>query len=151
MKLASTITLLAAIAFAFEPTTAKADDEGAALVGGLIGGIIIGSILDDDRHKHHHVSYSYGRPHRGHHNSGYYKWVRVKIWVPGRYVYSCDEYGNRYRTWHRGHYTYNKRKVWVSYNNYRRGSRHYDDYCEYDRRDGRRYGHYHDKSRYARY
>ncbi len=149
MKFASTITLLAAIALAFQPA-AKADDEGAALIGGLIGGIIIGSILDDDR-SHHHVSYSSRRHYSNHHSSGYYKWVNVKVWVPGRYVYSCDAYGNSYRTWRRGHYSYNKRKVWVPYRRHGRVDHCYEDSHHYGPKRGGHHGYYREKSDYVRY
>ena len=55
MKSVLTLTLIAAMAVAFTPQKAEAGDDGAKIIGGIIGGLIIGEILDDDRHGHSSV------------------------------------------------------------------------------------------------
>lgn len=147
-KTIASIALFAATVALLPPNAARADDETRALIGGLIGGIVIGSALSD--HTDTHVSVGYGR--RGHHRShGYWTWTTVKQWVPGYYERSCDRYGRTRKVWISGHYTYVKEKVWVESRS--RGGSRYDRYGSHDRRS--RYGDRHDhrrdphRSRYA--
>lgn len=149
MKTISTLTLIAAIAAFITPQQAKAGDKEKAIIGGLIGGIIIGSVLADDDHHHTTVSYSHRSSHRDQCNTGHWEWRSEKRWVPGYYRYSRDRCGYKVRTWVSGYYEYNKRKVWVSDRRYDRSDRHHgrhhssyeerrDRYDRYDRRDDRR-------------
>lgn len=149
-KAISTLTLLAvAAAFAF-PNTARAGDKEKALIGGLIGGIIIGAaIADDDTHTHVSVGYRRGGHHRHHDRHGYWEWVSVKTWVPGYYERRCDRHGHVRKVWVSGHYTYHKKKVWVdahrghghsghSYRSHRgHDDRHYDRHRDDDRHRSR--------------
>src|SRR5690349_18479422 len=100
------LTLAAATAFAFTPKPAKAGDKELAVVGGLIGGLIIGSAIADSHHSDYdHRSATvvvdgrrddrydgryddrYDRYDRYDRNDrGYWKTVSVKIWVPGCWV-----------------------------------------------------------------
>lgn len=143
MKSLLFITLITAILASTTAPTARADREGRALVGGLIGGIIIGSILDDDRHHHNHHSRvhhrSRGYDHRGGCGcSGHYDYISVKTWINGHWSVRYDRYGHCYRDWSPGYYSYDKRRVWVPhkrscrhYSSPRRD--HYDDHYRGDR------------------
>lgn len=142
MKIISTLTLIAVAAGFVAPNTAFAGDKERALLGGLIGGIIIGAaISDDDCDTQVNVGYHAG----GHYqNSGYWEWVSVKTWVPGYYERSCDRYGRTRKVWISGYHTYTKQKVWVearhasppSYGRYNDGYRYNE---RRDQRVGRRY------------
>ncbi|MEM9157816.1 MAG: hypothetical protein AAGB46_02110 [Verrucomicrobiota bacterium] len=124
MKTIITIVVVAALAFANQPS-AQADDKTRAIIGGVIGGMIIGAALDNDKRHHRHVEVRHTtHRHVGHYDDGYYKWVTVRVWVPGKYHYRYDDCGRRYKVWSRGYYDNERKKVWVSYNS-RRG--HYDD------------------------
>ena len=115
--------------------TAKADREGRALIGGIIGGLIIGSIIDDDHRGHHHSRVSVNR-HSSHCRcSGHHDTISVKTWVNGSWSVHYDSYGHRHRDWHPGHYIYREERVWVSHN---RGCRYYSS----PSRGG--YGHHND-------
>ena len=131
-----TLTAVAALLFAPRPATALGDKE-AAILGGLIGGVIIGAALHDafdhDR-SHRHISVSSGHRGRGDdygHSShrhgpscgcsscrsprgGHWTYRSVKVWVPERFSYSYDDCGRRIRHYERGHYEYRREKVWVS-------------------------------------
>ncbi|MBK1878654.1 hypothetical protein [Pelagicoccus mobilis] len=116
MKTIATLTLLAAIAAFMSPQQAVAGDKEKALIGGLIGGIIIGSALADD-HTHVSTTVSYHHGNHGHHrshcNHGHWKWTSTKHWVPGHYKYSRDCHGHSVKIWVSGYYDYHKEKVWV--------------------------------------
>ena len=96
-------------------STARADREGRALVGGLIGGIIIDSILDDDRHLHHHHTRIHHRSrgydrHGGCGYNGHYDYISVKTWINGHWSVSYDRYGHCHLHWCPGYYSYDKRR-----------------------------------------
>ena len=134
------ITLIAILVGSITAANANADREGRALVGGLIGGLIIGSILDDDHHHrrttfHHHSSHRYDSCGcNGHHD-----YISVKTWINGRWLVHYDNCGNRVRNWHPGHYSYIKRRVWVPHN---RGCHYYNgpSHGRYDNRGDRHHG-----------
>lgn len=138
MKIPATASLLAATALAFAPQPAKAGDEVAAAIGGFIGGLVIGSVLDydhDDRFDRydHHVGTTVviGTGHRHPHRAGgYWKTVTVRHWVPGYWAHSCDRYGRPVRVFVEGRWEYRTDRVWVSYGRPDRHGRH-----------GRRHGH----------
>ncbi len=149
MKNLFIFALIAAVIGSTTATTAKADKEGRALIGGLIGGLIIGSALNDNaHHRHSRVSVQYGSGYGhsrgGHYNncscSGHYDHVSVRNWISGGYSVHYDNCGRSYRTWRPGRYAYSNRRVWVPHN---RGCRLYsspghgyrgDDYREDHRR-----------------
>lgn len=133
MKTISSIILIAVIA-SFTAPQAQANKEGRALLGGIIGGIILGNALaDNEIHTSVHVSNSYG-----HHGNGYYDWVSVKTWVPGHYERRYDNCGNRYKAWISGHHSYVRQKVWVeSRRQHRR-----EHYSNQNRHSDHRRGHY---------
>lgn len=162
MKAINALCILVAIAAVITPKQAMAGDKEKAIIGGLIGGIIIGSVLADDDH-HYSTSVSYRRGH-GHHNQcshGRWEWRTEKRWVPGYYRYTRDRCGYKVRTWVSGYHNYHKQKIWVKdcscghYDRHNRSDRHYsrhdrnyDDRSDhrsrydrsdrYDRRDDRR-------------
>ncbi|MGK0236654.1 MAG: hypothetical protein ACI92G_000109 [Candidatus Pelagisphaera sp.] len=142
MKNLFVFALIALILGSATASTAKADREGRALIGGIIGGLIIGSIIDDDDHRHHrsrsHVSVNHSSSHYGSHCgcSGHHDTISVKTWVNGNWSVHYDSYGHRHRDWHPGHYIYRNERVWVAHNRgcsfYSSPSRgnygHHDDY-----------------------
>ena len=144
MKSLLYITLITALVASTAAPEARADREGRALVGGLIGGIIIGSILDDEHHHHHYHNrvHHRSRGHGGYDNgcgcSGHYDYISVKTWINGHWSVSYDRYGHCHRHWRPGYYSYDKRRVWVPH---KRGCRyysaprhgHYDDHYMEDR------------------
>lgn len=122
MKILATVSLLAATTFALAPKPAKAGDEAAAAIGGFIGGLVIGSILDND-HGHYdrynsHVSTSVvigtgnRHPHR---DGGYWKTVTTRHWVPGYWTSTRDRHGHRVRVFVEGRWEHRTERVWVSY------------------------------------
>lgn len=136
MKLTA-LSLAAATAFAFTPKPAVADDKGLALVGGLIGGLVIGSALAD-----HHDTRTVV-VHHDRRDDGYWKTVSVDVWVPGYWV--TERYhGRTHRRWVEGRYECRTDRVWVAYDRRDYGPRHgreigrNDRYDRHDRRDRRR-------------
>ena len=129
------IALAASLAIVAAPI-AHAGDKERALIGGLIGGIIIGSAIEKSHHDR-----SYDRVvisnHHDHHArcgcSGHYEWVTTRVWIPVRYVWNRDSCGRSYRSREGGYYTYEKERVWVT-------DGHHDrrDNREYSYRDRRR-------------
>jgi len=141
LKIPISLSLAAAVVlFAAHQPVAHADDETRALIGGLIGGIILGSAIDDGQH---HVEVGYG--HRRHHRhydgcgcGGHYEWITVRVWVPGGWSFRYDDCGNRYRVRTHGHYIHKKKRVWVSHG-HRDHGRYDHGYRDYGRRHyGRR-------------
>lgn len=139
MKKTAAIVLILAAAIAAAPL-AHAGDKERALIGGLIGGIIIGSALDNDRH-HSHTRVVVRDSHRHHDRcgcSGHYEWVSTRIWIPVNYVTTYDSCGRRIRVREGGHYTYRKERVWVADHGHGRGRDriYYSDRDDrYDRHD----------------
>lgn len=125
------LTLVAATAFAFTAKPAVAGNKELAVIGGVIGGLIIASAISD-----HHDTTVY---HSNHHAGGYWNTVSVNVWVPGYWVTDRDYYGHSHRRYVPGRYECRNDRVWVSYNSHHRydrgDDRHHD---RYDRRDDRR-------------
>ncbi len=125
MKNLLIIMIISALVGSITSTNARPDREGRALIGGLIGGLIIGEIFDNDNHYNHRgPNIHHGSSHRydvcG--CSGHSDYVRVKTWVRGRWHIQYDSSGRRVRTWYPGHYTHTKRRVWVPHS---RGCQNY--------------------------
>lgn len=125
------LSLAAATAFAFTPKPAKAGDTGAAIVGGLIGGLIIGSAIAD-HNDHDRVVFVNDRC-----DDGYWKNVEVRVWVPGVWIVERGYHGRTYRRYVEGHYECRTNRVWVAY------ERH--GYRPYEREIGRGYGRDYDR------
>jgi hypothetical protein len=127
------LTLATATAFAFTAKPAVAGDKELAVVGGVIGGLIIASAINDHHDNHSTVVVSSGyRPHR---DDGYWRTVEVRVWVPGGWIYEHGHHGRSYRRYVEGHYECRTDRVWVAYDRHHR----------HDHRDiGRGYGRDHD-------
>jgi hypothetical protein len=132
------LALVAVTAFSLAPKPAKAGDKELAVVGGLIGGLIIGSAIADSRHSDHRDSAVVVDYRGGHHDRdrGYWKTVSVKVWVPGRWIIERSRYGRDYRRYVDGHYTFRTDRVWVSYDRHDRRD-HHDRYDRHDYGRGR--------------
>lgn len=132
---ATALTLAAATAFAFSPKPAVAGDKETALVGGLIGGIILGAVLADaDDHDTRVVLAGHNYHGHGHRDDGYWKRVEVRTWVPGYWV-TERRHGRAHRYYVEGHYEIRTDRVWVAYNRYDRHDRRDYGYGRHDRRD----------------
>ena len=135
------LALIAVTALTLAPKPAKAGDKEWAVVGGLIGGLIIGSAINDSRHHDYPARNTTvivnGRRDDDcddRNNAGYWKVVSVRVWVPGCWVLERSRYGHG-RTERRyigGHYEYRTDRVWVAYD-------------RYDRHDRRDHGDRHDR------
>ncbi len=124
------LTLAAATAFAFTPKPAAASDRGLAVVGGIIGGLIIASAINDSCDTT--TVYVNDR-----YDEGYWNTVSVNVWVPGYWIVERSHHGRSYRSYVEGHYECRNDRVWVAYDRHDR----YDhrDYRP-DRDIGRGYG-----------
>ncbi len=133
------LALIAVTALSLAPKPAKAGDKELAIVGGLIGGLIIGSAINESRHSSDYPHRSTtvivnGRRDRDDCDDGYWKEVSVKVWVPGCWVIERSCHGHSTKRYISGHYTFRTDRVWVSYD---RNDR-YDRHDRYDRDDRRR-------------
>ena len=134
------LALITAIAFTFAPKPAEADDKGLAIVGGFLGGLIVASAINDG----HRDNYASGHTtvlvtdrddrcdDRG--NSGYWKEVSVRVYVPGCWIEERSRCGDSYWRYVGGHYEYRNDRVWVSYDRYDHHDRHDHNYRDDYRR-----------------
>jgi len=106
------------------------------VVGGLIGGLIIASALND-----HYDARTVVVNDRC--DDGYWKSVEVRVWVPGGWVIERGHHGRSYRRYVEGHYECRTNRVWVAYDRHDR----YDRYNRYDRYDHREIGRGYDRDR----
>jgi hypothetical protein len=136
MNKLTAITLLTAGAIAFAPSPVYAGSKEKALIGGFIGGLILGHAIAESHE-------STCPPERGtvvvydsrDRDCGYWKEVRVKVWVPGYWVNTHDR-GHRSRYFVAGRHEWRINRVWVADSRHDRHDRH-DRYDRYDRRDHR--------------
>ncbi len=129
-KLAA-LSLLAVGALTFAPKSAYAGrggDEAIAAIGGFLGGLIVGTAINDRPYDRTVVVTNHSRYDRYDRrddcdDGGYWKVVTVKTWVPG---YWTTEYrhGRRIRCYVEGHWGYRTERVWVSYDRYDRHDRY---------------------------
>ena len=135
------ILLLALVA---RPTPVRAGDEALAALGGFLGGVIVGTVINDrddhrtiivrggsgrhdrydryDRHDRYDRRDSYGR---GHQPAGRWEYRTVRKWVPGHWTIVRDRCGDRRRVWNDGYHVRTQIRVWVSF-----GDRHRSDRCD---------------------
>lgn len=128
MKTKFTALALAAVtALALAPKPAQASDKGLAVVGGLIGGLLIASAIND----HNHTTVVYDSC-----DTGYWNDVSVQVWVPGCWIVERRHHGREYRRYVDGHYESHTNRVWVAYDRHDR--RHDRRDARYDNRNDRR-------------
>jgi len=129
------LSLLAAGAVAFSPSPAQAGhrggDEAAAALGGFIGGLIVGSVINDAPRYDRTVVVSHRDAYRPDACGGYWKPVTVRAWVPGYWTtrYDCDR---RVRVFVPGYWEHRTERVWVATG----GPGRYDRPGGYDRHRG---------------
>lgn len=117
MKKFTVIALIAAAALALTPKPAVAGgDKAIAAIGGFIGGVIVGSAMERDHHAPYAREYSHSRviidDRRDRCDDGYWRDVRVRMWVPACWSTSYD-CGRRVRVFIPGHYEFRTDRVWV--------------------------------------
>ncbi len=155
------LTLAAATAFAFTPKPAVAHDKGLALIGGIVGGLIIASAINDHSDTRTVIvndrSDDFGNRGDDRGNSGYWKSVEVRVWVPGYWIVERTHHGHDYRRYVLGHYECRNDHVWVAYERYdrhdwydRHDDRRDDRYDRNDRESGRGYGYSSDRHDHRR-
>ena len=134
------LALIAATALSLAPKPAQASDKGLAIVGGFLGGLIVASAINDSRHDDYprRSTTVIVRDRRNDNcddrgNSGNWKEVSVRVWVPGCWIVERSHHGRSYRRYAEGYYTYRTDRVWVSSDRRDRGD------CN-DRNDDYRYG-----------
>lgn len=146
MKTFATISLFAASALILAPKPAAAGDREIAAIGGFIGGLIVGSQINNDHHSHRRVVVGPACPPPTRvviQTGGYWDHRPVRVWIAPRWTVVYDSYNRPIRRYVAGHYETRNNRVWVSHNrnhhghdrndrDYRHSSRHDD------RRDGRR-------------
>lgn len=105
---------------------AEASDEVLAAIGGFIGGVVVGTAISPDSHHKHYRGSRCAQcapRHRGHVNfddgyhptrGGHWKWVEVRVWVPGRWNHHFDRCGRGVRTWVPGGYEIRRERRWVA-------------------------------------
>lgn len=110
------LALIAVTALSLAPKPAQASDKGLAVVGGLIGGLIIGSAIADSHHDYYAPRSTTvivnDRDDRC--DDGYWKEVSVKVWVPGCWIVERSRHGREVRSYVSGHYSYRTDRVWVA-------------------------------------
>lgn len=113
------LALIAVTALTLAPKPAQAGDKELALIGGLIGGVIIGSALNDARHHDPYATRTVVVDRRGDdlcdEPQGRWETVSVQVWVPGVWVEQRGRHGRRHSYYEPAHYEYRTERVWVSY------------------------------------
>ncbi|HVT71524.1 MAG TPA: hypothetical protein VHD61_00180 [Lacunisphaera sp.] len=112
------LALIAALAFSLAPKRAEAGDQGLAIAGGFIGGLIVASALNDS----HADYYAPTAPAvvvndrgPGVRHDGYWQIVTVRVWVPGYWVVERSHHGRSFRRYVEGHLEYRNRRIWVAH------------------------------------
>ena len=117
MKKIALFSLLAATVLFVAPRPAHAGDKGLAILGGIIGGLLIADALDGN--SSHHSSLSVG------YRNGYWRDVPYDVWIEGHWVVSNRHHRHPSRHYVAGHHETRVRKVWIStYSRDRRIARH---------------------------
>lgn len=133
MKKIALFSLLAAAALMIVPKPAQAGDKGLAILGGVIGGLIIADALDGD--SHHHTTVSVG------HRDGYWHESSYDVWIEGHWIVTYHGHRHSSRHYVPGHYETRVRRVWVS------TPHRHSRVVYHDRRHDRRHGDSHRDSR----
>ena len=120
------LALIAVTALSLAPKPAQASDKGLAVVGGIIGGLIIGAALNENSHYEGYPARATtvivnDRDDRC--DEGHWKDVSVKFWVPGCWIVERSRYGREVRSYVSGHYGYRTDRVWVAYGRHDRHDR----------------------------
>lgn len=113
----TTLSLLAAGAIALSPSPAQAGhrggDEAVAALGGFVGGLIVGTLIQDAPRYDRTVVVAHRDTYRSDDCGGYWKPVTVRTWVPGYWTtrYDC---GRRLRVYVPGYWEHRTERVWVA-------------------------------------
>lgn len=138
MNKTATVSLLAASALLFTPKPAVAGDKELAAIGGFIGGLIIGSQIDNNHHRRVVVQPACPPPARVViQTGGYWDYRPIRVWVAPRWTVIYDSCNRPVRRYIAGHYETRRERVWVAH---RGGYDRHDDRrsARHDRNDHRR-------------
>lgn len=137
------LALLTAGALSLAATPVRANDNGLALVGGVLGGLIIASAINDS---HHEVYANYTPAYDAscaapvaYRDDGCWRDVTVQVLVPGCWVEERGFRGHVVRRYVAPHYEARTNRTWVA-NNRRDFNSHdnrYDRNNHNDRNDRR--------------
>lgn len=135
MKTKLTALLLTAVAaLTLVPKPAQAGDKELALIGGFIGGLMIGSAINQSHQSaygdHGTTIVVHDADYR---DRGYWDYTTVRVWVPSCWE-TRIEFGRRTRIFIPGHYVIRRERVWVAHH----GDRH-DRHDRHGHRRGRRW------------
>lgn len=121
----TTLALVTVTALSLAPRPAVANDKGLAIVGGFIGGLIVGSAINDNHHDRNNTRTTVIIKDRPEHRreSGYWQEVRTRVWVSGYWIVERRP-GRDYRRYVPGHYEHRTDRRWVSYDRSDRDDRH---------------------------
>jgi hypothetical protein len=129
------LALTAATALSFTPQSALAGDKEWAAVGGFLGGLIVGSVINDHDHDRGYRTSRTVIIDRDRHGGcndrcddrcehrGYWKSVEIRTWVPDCWE-TRYERGRRVRIFIPGHYECRTDRVWVAYDRHDRHDRY---------------------------
>jgi hypothetical protein len=144
------LALITASALSLAPKPAQANDQGLAIAGGLLGGLLIAAAINDSHHDYYYTNPSpalvYNAPEprcAPQYTGGCWQDVSVNVLIPGYWI---EERGYRGQHIHRfvaAHYECRTNRVWVAARNDRHDRRDYDNRRDHanqrDRDDHRGY------------
>ena len=136
----ATLALITVTAQSLAPQPALAGDRGLAALGGFVGGVLVGSAISSNHYDNYATAPAVVVNDRGYFadrcddfgnrfddrvNSGYWKVVSVRIWVPGYWVVERDRSGRSFRHYSAGHNEYRTDRRWVAHDRRDRPDRNY--------------------------
>jgi len=124
------LALITVTALSLVPRPAQASDRGLAVLGGFIGGVIVASAINDNRHDNYSdcnttvVVNERRDTFRDCRDDGYWRVVTVRNWIPGCWIVERSHYGRGFRRYVEGHYECRNDRVWVAYDRHDRRDHH---------------------------
>ncbi len=121
------LVLIAVSALTLAPKPAQAGDKEFAIIGGLIGGLIIGSAINDSRPHDYETQRTVIVDRRANDRcdgpDGRWEDVTVQVWVSGIWIAERGRHGRSYNRYIPGHYERRTSRAWVRYDRHDRRDR----------------------------